>query len=310
MSPLAKTLLAIQLLLLSLPALTDEIVILKVSEQRVIFETEFGNLVFSLYPNIAPRHVEQITRLVEIGAYDSTHFFRVMPGFILQLSDIYDRRVPITTGQQAANKRLPAEFSPHMKHRAGTLSMARMIDDPESATSSFSILLGKAPHLDGKYTIFGELESGNSVIQQMLIVPRNDETPTVRLSVNRAYIINDPTAYYEKFPFDPVNKLGSIIPNEEMIIAMNRSTDERTKLVVIIMMMAIIVVSLIGVFLYKRISKARLLSLLLVNVLISVFLLFIILTPEGHKKSWLAALIFIGLFSMFRLMSSFESKRD
>jgi len=309
MSPLIKALLTIQLLCFSLPALTDEITILKGSRQRVIFETDFGNLVFSLYPDIAPLHIAQITRLVKSGAYDSTHFFRVMPGFVLQLSDIYDRKIPITAEQKAANQRLPAEFSSHMKHRAGVLSMAHEIDDPGSATSSFSILLGKAPHLDGKYTIFGELESGNSVIKKMLAVPRNDETPSDRLSVNRAYIINDQIAYYQKFPFDPVDKLGSIIATEEILASINRRNDDRTRLVVI-MMTAIIVVSLTGFFLYKRLSKARLLSLLLVNVLISAFLLFIILTPEGHKKSWLAALVFIGLFSMFRLMSNFENRRD
>jgi cyclophilin family peptidyl-prolyl cis-trans isomerase len=309
MSSLLKALFTIQLLLFSFSAQSVEVTILKASGQRVIFETEFGNLVFSLYPDIAPQHVAQITRLVETGAYDSTHFFRVMPGFVIQLSDIYDRRTPVTTEQRAANQRLPGEFSPHMKHRAGVLSMARETDDPDSATSSFSILLGKAPHLDGKYTIFGELESGNSVIKQMLAVPRNDEAPSVRLSVNRAYIINDPVAYYKKSPRDPVNQLGSIIATEEIVATMKRRADERTRLVVI-MMTAIIVVSLIGFFLYKRISKERLLSLLLVDVLIAVFLLFILLTPEGHKKGWLAALVFVGLFSTFRLMSNFERKRD
>ena len=309
MSPLVTVLVTLQLLFFSLPALTDEITILRGSQQRIVFETEFGNLVFSLYPDIAPRHVAQITRLVETGAYDSTHFFRVQPGFILQLTDIYNRRTPITAEQRVANQRLPAEFSPYLKHRAGSLSMARETDDPDSATSSFSILLGKAPHLDGKYTIFGELESGNSVIKQMLAVPRHDETPTVRLSVNRAYIINDRIAYYEKFPRDPVGKTASITATEETLTTMKHRADERTRLVAI-MMTGIIVVSLIGFFLYKRISKARLLSLLLINVLIAVFLLFIMLTPEGHKKSWLAVLVFIGLFSMFRLMSKFESRQD
>lgn len=309
MSRLDKALLIIQLLLFSMSTLAVEVTILKPSRQRLIFDTDFGDLVFSLYPDTAAKHVAQITRLVESGAYDSTHFFRVTPGFVLQLSDIYDRKMPLTAAQKAANQRLPAEFSTTMKHRAGTLSMAREIDDADSATSSFSILLDKAPHLDGKYTIFGELESGESVIRKMLAIPRHGETPDIRLSVNRAYIINDPVAYYQEHVIDPVNSYGSIGAAEKILVPPDQNDGERSRLIVI-MMTAIIVVSLTGFFLYERLSRPRLLSLLLINVLIAVFLLFILLTPEGHKSSWLSVLVFIGLFSMFRLLSNFESKRD
>ncbi len=309
MSRLPRAVLTIQLLFFFVPAQAADVTIIKPARQRVIFETDYGSLVFRLYPDAAPKHVAQFIRLVEIGAYDSTHFFRVIPGFILQLSDIYDRRNPLTAAQKAANQRLPAEFSAGLKHHTGVLSMAREINDPNSATSSFSILLGKAPHLDGKYTIFGELDSGDAVIRKMLAVPRIDETPTVRLSVNRAYLINDSVAYYRKFPFDPVNSYASIMSAETIEAGTDKNSLDRTRFIVI-MMMAIIAVNLAGFFLYQRLSKARLLSLMLVNILICVFSLFIMLTPEGHKKSWLAVLVFVGLFSMFRLLSQFESRRD
>ncbi len=143
----------------------------------------------------------------------------------------------------------------------------------------------------------------------MLAISRIEESPTERLSVNRAYIINDLAAYYEKHSLDPVDKKGSIMAAEETLTNMSRHADERTQLVVL-MMLAIIVISLLGFFLYPRLSKSRLLSLWLINVLIAVFLLFILLTPEGHKKGWLAVLVFAGLFSMFRIMSYFESKGD
>lgn len=309
MSYPGRALVVIQLLFFSMSTLTADVTILKPSRQRVIFDTDFGNLVFSLYPDTAPKHVAQFTRLVETGAYDSTHFFRVTPGFVLQLSDIHDRKTRLTAAQMAVNQRLPAEFSSTMKHRAGSLSMAREPGDADSATSSFSILLDKAPHLDGKYTIFGELESGDSVLRKMLAIPRHGETPDIRLSVNKAYIVNDSIAYYQQHALDPVNSHGSISAAEKILVPLHQDDGERTRLIVI-MMTAIIVVSSTGFFLYERLSKPRLLSLLLVNVLISVFLLFILLTPEGHKTSWLAVLVFIGLFSMFRLLSNFESKRD
>ncbi|MFT5350724.1 MAG: cyclophilin family peptidyl-prolyl cis-trans isomerase [Planctomycetota bacterium] len=309
MSRLLKALLIAQLLVFLFPVEAGEVTIITSPQQRVIFETDFGNLVFTLYPDVAPKHVAQFIKLVETGAYDSTHFFRVVPGFVIQLSDIFDRKTPLTDEHKAANQRLEAEFSSNLKHHAGTLSMARQPDDPDSATSSFSILLGKSPHLDGEYTIFGELDSGDSVLREMLSISREGEAPLTRLSVNKAYIIKHFSTYYEKYPFDPVNRFGSIVVDETVQVNMDQKDESRTRLIVI-MILAIIVVSLLGFFLYARISKARLLSLMLVNVLISVFLLFIILTPVGHKNSWIAAMLFIGMFSTFRLLSQFESKRD
>ena len=83
MKPLLKALFILNLVFSSFTALAApavEITILKTSEHRIVFETDYGKLVFSLFPDIAPKHVAQITRLVETGAYDSTRFFRVMPG--------------------------------------------------------------------------------------------------------------------------------------------------------------------------------------------------------------------------------------
>jgi len=299
----------ILMLVLLFPVQAAEVTIIAPSRERVIFETDYGNLVFSLHPDIAPKHVAQFIRLVKNGAYDSTHFFRVIPGFVLQLSDIYDRRIPLTAAQKAANQRLPAEFSSRLTHHNGVLSMAHQIDDPNSATSSFSILLGRAPHLDGKYTIFGEVDSGDSVIRKMLAVPRNDETPAVRLSVKRAYLIKDSVAYYQQHSFDPVNRYASIKPAETILSNTDKIEPDRARFVVITML-AVIAVNLAGFVFYRRLSRARLLSLMLVNILICAFSLFIMLTPEAHKKGWLAVLVFVGLFSMFRLLSQFESRRD
>jgi hypothetical protein len=61
---------------------------------------------------------------------------------------------PHTHLKTEAAKKVPLEVHPDVRHTAGVMSMGRF-DDPDSGTSSFSILLGEAPHLDNQYTIFG-----------------------------------------------------------------------------------------------------------------------------------------------------------
>ena len=281
----------------------------RISDKHIVMSTDYGDLVLALYPDVAPSHVQQILTLVKLGAYDSSYFFRVIPDFIVQLSDVNNRLRPMTVQQAAAVKPIKAEFSDTLKHQKGTLSMARW-DDPNSATSSFSILLNAAPHLDGKYTIFGQLESGGSVINRILGIPRENDTPKRTIAVKKAYVIMDLAQYYQQHPFDPIEQIGTPIPMEEQLSYANRIDSTRALNFVAFLVMVIVATGVLGFFLYDKISKSRMLSLLLVNVLISGFILFIILIPSGHNNSWIAAAMFVAIFGMFRLMSNFESKKD
>ena len=94
--------------------------------------------------------------LMRSGAYNSNHFFRVDKGFVAQTADIISgRQAPLPPMLKAeAEKSVPLEVTETAKHHLGTLSMARH-SDPNSGKSSFSILLGDAPHLDMQYTVFG-----------------------------------------------------------------------------------------------------------------------------------------------------------
>jgi cyclophilin family peptidyl-prolyl cis-trans isomerase len=280
----------------------------KPAQEHIILSTDYGDLVLALYPDVAPAHVQQLLKLVRLGAYDSTHFFRIIPGFIVQLSDVNNRLRPLTVEQAAAVAPIKAEFSNTLKHRKGTLSMARW-DDPNSATGSFSIMLGDAPHLDGQYTIFGELESGGSVVNRILGVPRQGETPNKAIVVRKAYVITDLAQYYKQRPFDHVERIGSPIPMEEKLNDANRLSNTGVLNYIAVLAGGIVLMGLLGYFLYSKLSKSWLLSLLMVNVLISGFILMIILTPVGHDNSWIAAGLFIAIFGMFRLMSSFENKK-
>jgi cyclophilin family peptidyl-prolyl cis-trans isomerase len=105
---------------------------------------------------VAPVTVPHIIALMRSGCYNSNHFFRVDKGFVAQTGDVISSRlVPLSAQQQAeARKTVPLEVKEGVKHTTGVLSMGRT-SDPNSGGSSFSVLLGAAPHLDMQYTIFG-----------------------------------------------------------------------------------------------------------------------------------------------------------
>lgn len=162
----------------------------KLSDDRVVLHTNMGDIVLGFYFNIAPKHVAQILKMVKAGVYDGASFFRVESGFVAQVSNNDARVTPVTDAQKAVIQKIPAEFSA-LKHRRGILSMARYDEDVNSAESSFSILLGDAPHLDGQYTIFGEVVSGMDVVSAIENVPLKEPTvPFVNIVIERAEVVS------------------------------------------------------------------------------------------------------------------------
>ena len=138
----------------------------RLSDERVVFQTTKGDIALAFYPDVAPITSAHILDLCRRGLYISNHFFRVDKGFVAQVDGVVGgRRISMDAYQrEVASKKLPGEFSNDVKHTFGTLSMGRY-DDPNSATSSFSILLGDAPHLDGQYAIFWRITRGEAALQ-------------------------------------------------------------------------------------------------------------------------------------------------
>lgn len=133
-------------------------------EDTLILSLKDGEVSIALRPDLAPQHVERIKTLARAGEYDNVAFHRVIEGFMAQTGDVqfgdledgYDARRVGTGGSSQAD--LPAEFSSESFKR-GTLGMARS-QSPNSANSQFFIMFEPAPHLDGAYTIVGEVETG------------------------------------------------------------------------------------------------------------------------------------------------------
>lgn len=121
-------------------------------ENTLYLELKDGRVVIELRPDLAPNHVARIKELARQGFYDGLKFHRVIDGFMAQTG------CPQGTGTGGSGNKLAAEFS-REKHVRGTCSMARAAS-PDSADSQFFIMFDDAPHLDGKYSIWGQVVSG------------------------------------------------------------------------------------------------------------------------------------------------------
>jgi peptidylprolyl isomerase len=130
----------------------------KATKARI--KTVHGDIVLKFFPKDAPNTVTRIKELIAQGFYNGITFHRVIPGFVVQGGD------PTGTGMHGSGKKLKAEFN-QKKHVPGAVAMARA-QDPDSADSQFYISLGTHPHLDGKYTIFGNVEKGLEVAQKIV----------------------------------------------------------------------------------------------------------------------------------------------
>jgi peptidylprolyl isomerase len=130
-------------------------------ENTIYMDTKHGRVVIQLFPDLAPKTVERIKVLSREGFYDNTPFHRVIEGFMAQGGD------PTGTGTGGSKlPDLPAEFTTKRHFLRGTCGMARTAD-PNSGNSQFYIMFAPAPHLDGQYTIWGQVVQGMEFIDQI-----------------------------------------------------------------------------------------------------------------------------------------------
>ena len=130
-------------------------------ENTLYVDLADGRVVIRLRPDIAPQHVERVKQLARQGFYDGTPFHRVIEGFMAQGGD------PTGSGTGGSDlPNVPAEFTREAKFLRGTVGAART-GDPNSANSQFFIMFAPASHLDGQYTIWGQVVSGMEHVDQI-----------------------------------------------------------------------------------------------------------------------------------------------
>jgi peptidyl-prolyl cis-trans isomerase B (cyclophilin B) len=158
----------------------------QLAAHHAVIETSVGAITIAFMPDKAPEHVRNFLQLAQAGVYDGTAFHRVVHGFVAQ-GGYLTTRGPLTDKQQKLVHNLQPEFN-DTKHVTGIVSMARG-DDPASATTSFFIVTGDAPSLDGKYTVFGRLVDGMDVLDKIDQAPVQGEAPVTRIEVLHVRIV-------------------------------------------------------------------------------------------------------------------------
>lgn len=162
----------------------DRATIQKMAEQCVKLETEAGSIEMAMLPEAAPETVRNFLNLVAMGAFDTTTFSRVVPGFVVQGGNLSTRE-KITPKLDERSRRTIADEPNAIKHERGVVSMARP-DTPNGATTHFFILVGDARHLDGTFAAFGRVTSGMEIVDAMNKVPVEGDKPTKPVRLKRA----------------------------------------------------------------------------------------------------------------------------
>ena len=146
-------------------ALAATLLATPLAAQDLVLELEAGEIRIALNADAAPQHVERIVTLAQDGAYDGVAFHRVIEGFMAQTGDVRcgveGASCPAGTGGSELPD-LPAEFS-EVPFETGVVGMARS-SSPDSANSQFFIMFAPAPHLNGQYTVIGEVAEGMDVV--------------------------------------------------------------------------------------------------------------------------------------------------
>jgi peptidyl-prolyl cis-trans isomerase B (cyclophilin B) len=164
---------------------------------QVLLETTEGNIRLALY-NETPRHRDNFVKLVEAHFYDSLLFHRVIPSFMIQAGDPDSRYAESGTqlGEGDLPYKLEPEIVPTICHRYGSVAAAREGDDVNpghlSSACQFYIVTRKSgtPHLDGAYTVFGEVLEGMDVANRIQRHIRDDDDrPVYDVRILRATVL-------------------------------------------------------------------------------------------------------------------------
>jgi cyclophilin family peptidyl-prolyl cis-trans isomerase len=193
--------------------------------------TNFGTMKIKLYDK-TPKHRENFTKLVSEKYYDGIRFHRVIEGFMIQTGDPYSRDLSMANawGTGGPEYTIPAEFVSQYYHKKGALAAARKGDmaNPKKASSGSQFYIvhdeNNCLHLDGQYTIFGEVVEGLEIIDKIAAVetdpydrPLQDVIIESIRPVGADTVQVDTTAVKDSAAKDSIEAKPAILP-ETMLI--------------------------------------------------------------------------------------------
>jgi cyclophilin family peptidyl-prolyl cis-trans isomerase len=129
------------------------------STASATISTVHGEIVMRFYTKAAPVTTSRIMQLIQDKFYDGMIIHRLIPNFVVQMGD------PTGSGNGGSGVKLKPEFT-ELQHIKGTIGLARGVDI-NSGDSQFYICLTTLPHLDGKYTVFGQVVEGLDVLPKL-----------------------------------------------------------------------------------------------------------------------------------------------
>jgi cyclophilin family peptidyl-prolyl cis-trans isomerase/HEAT repeat protein len=151
----------------------DPVDIAAVLEIRsAVISTDHGDAIIALYPEHAPLTVQNFARLADAGFYDDLSFHRVIPDFVVQGGD------PRGDGLGGPDYTIPDEIN-ELPYIEGTVGMA--LSGPDTGGSQWFVTLAPQPHLDGRYTVFGQVIQGMNVFRTILAGDRIENVSIERV---------------------------------------------------------------------------------------------------------------------------------
>ena len=145
-------------------------------ENIAILNTNCGNVVIELYPNISPNAVKRFKKLIKLGAYDDAAFHRVIEGKLIQAGDLeFGKRENLDYGKVGTGKSglglINSEIDADFKYERGSVGLARTFE-LNTEDSQFFIILKDEPLYEGEYTPVGRVLYGLEVLEKVKFVPK------------------------------------------------------------------------------------------------------------------------------------------
>ena len=157
---------------------------------------DFGSMTAELYPDKAPKTVENFLKLVREGFFEGLIFHRVIKGFMIQGGG-YDETMAHKDAESIKGEFIANGFMTNdLRHTRGVLSMART-SDPDSASSQFFVMHKDAPHLDAQYAGFGKVIDGLDVLDAIANVKTGSygwymqDVPKTPVVIERVEIVDE-----------------------------------------------------------------------------------------------------------------------